>query len=197
MSIEYNPLTQKTDVWIFFFTEARAEILGGPDKHVKSGSTLELTCVLRRSTEAPSYVFWYHNDRMINYDSSRGVLVEYARYSSVLQIKNAQKSDSGNYTCVPSNTHPASIHVHILNGKFMATKAIAREIEMNRYKIVQNNIWNLFKTVLFSNSLILECFVSQCQIYFFLKPVFEMFKALDDIRSRTTVNQYFVHLVHL
>ncbi|XP_046399299.1 uncharacterized protein LOC124165818 [Ischnura elegans] len=97
--------------------EARAEILGGPDKHVKSGSALRLTCLLRRSTEPPVYVFWYRDDRMINYDANSGVLVRHGRHSSDLEIRSAKPADSGNYSCVPSNAKPASIHVHILNGE--------------------------------------------------------------------------------
>ncbi|CAG2059742.1 unnamed protein product [Timema podura] len=95
----------------------RQRSLGGPDKFVKSGSLLRLTCVLRRSTEAPVYVFWYHEERMINYDLGRGVKVRHARYSSELVVAEAHKSDSGNYSCVPSNARPANINVHILNGE--------------------------------------------------------------------------------
>ncbi|XP_044735150.1 matrix-remodeling-associated protein 5-like [Chrysoperla carnea] len=96
-------------------TEATAEILGSPDLHIKSGSTLKLVCTLRQSTEPPVYVFWYHEDRMINYDSAHGVSVHSDKSSSVLTIKEAEKSDNGNYTCMPSNAKPASIHVHVLN----------------------------------------------------------------------------------
>lgn len=53
---------------------------------------------------------------MINYDAARGVRVRHARYSSELLVEEAQRHDSGNYTCAPSNAHPASINVHILNG---------------------------------------------------------------------------------
>ncbi|CAG7822939.1 unnamed protein product [Allacma fusca] len=97
--------------------EAKAEILGEPDKHVRSGSTFELVCVLRDSTEPPVYVFWYHNDRMINYDNERGVVVSSDVEKSILTIQEAQKSDSGNYTCQPSNASPSWIVVHILNGE--------------------------------------------------------------------------------
>ena len=97
--------------------EAAAEILGAPDLHIKSGSTLRLVCTLRHSTEPPVFVFWYHEDRMINYDKERGVDVHSDRSSSVLVVADAQKRDSGNYSCVPSNARPASINVHVLNGK--------------------------------------------------------------------------------
>ncbi|XP_046662473.1 lachesin-like [Homalodisca vitripennis] len=97
--------------------EASADILGSPDLHIKSGSQLRLVCTLRQSTEAPVYVFWYHGDRMINYDKERGVSVLSDRKSSVLAINAADKADSGNYTCVPSNAKPASINVHVLNGE--------------------------------------------------------------------------------
>jgi len=32
-------------------------------------------------------------------------------------VTQARLTDSGNYTCVPSNANPASIMVHVLNGK--------------------------------------------------------------------------------
>lgn len=54
---------------------------------------------------------------MINYDKERGVTVLSDRKSSVLAVNAADKQDSGNYTCVPSNARPASINVHVLNGK--------------------------------------------------------------------------------
>ncbi|PNF35363.1 hypothetical protein B7P43_G02577 [Cryptotermes secundus] len=102
--------------------EARAEIPGGPDKFVKSGSSLRLMCVLKKSTEPPVYVFWYHETRMINYDLGRGVRVRHGRHFSELVVAEAHKHDSGNYSCVPSNAHPASISVHILNGRLPAPK---------------------------------------------------------------------------
>ncbi|XP_068081540.1 neuronal growth regulator 1 [Anabrus simplex] len=97
--------------------EATAEIVGAPDLHLKSGSLLRLVCALKHSTEAPVYVFWYHEDRMINYDKERGVAVHNNKTSSTLVMAQAQKVDSGNYTCVPSNARPASITVHVLNGE--------------------------------------------------------------------------------
>lgn len=52
---------------------------------------------------------------MINYDRERGVEVVLGRYTSDLLIAKAQKTDSGNYTCAPSNAQSASIIVHVLN----------------------------------------------------------------------------------
>lgn len=124
--------------------EASADILGSPDLHIKSGSQLRLVCTLRQSTEAPVFVFWYHGDRMINYDKERGVTVLSDRKSSVLAINAADKVDSGNYTCVPSNARPASINVHVLNGKSpllhcftrIHTKQFKYKIEL-RYRIYE------------------------------------------------------------
>lgn len=50
------------------FSEANADIIGGPDKIVQQGSMLRLSCQVRKSTEPPTYLFWYHENRMINYD---------------------------------------------------------------------------------------------------------------------------------
>ncbi|CAB3372921.1 Hypothetical predicted protein [Cloeon dipterum] len=97
--------------------EAKAEIVGPAEKFLKMGSTLKLSCVLRQSTEPFLYVFWYHNNRMINYDADRGVNVsaDESRTSSTLVISSAQRTDSGNYSCVPNNAQPASTYVHVLN----------------------------------------------------------------------------------
>lgn len=56
-------------------TEARAEISGPSEKYLKPGSVLRLTCRVVENIENPLYIFWYHNNRMINYDSHRGVNV--------------------------------------------------------------------------------------------------------------------------
>ncbi|KAG8225504.1 hypothetical protein J437_LFUL005930 [Ladona fulva] len=111
-------------------TEARAEIIGAPDLHLKSGSTLRLSCVLRQSTEPPVYVFWYHDDRMINYDRERGVSVEAERFGSALVVREARRVDSGNYTCVPSNARPASVNVHVLNGKTNLSSALSTRLDL-------------------------------------------------------------------
>ena len=37
---------------------------------------------------------------------------------SSLLIEKTNPSDSGTYECIPSNTGPASINVHVLDGKY-------------------------------------------------------------------------------
>ncbi|XP_022238393.1 zwei Ig domain protein zig-8-like [Limulus polyphemus] len=98
-----------------------AGILGERDLLVSSGSYINLTCIIRQSPSPPVFVFWYHNDRMINYDSSRGkITLQKASEDtamSTLYIKNAKASDSGNYTCGPSNAGATSVLVHVVNGQ--------------------------------------------------------------------------------
>lgn len=75
-----------------------------------------------QSPTPPQYVFWYHNDLMINYDTARGgISVETLpgpRTQSRLTIRDTNDADSGNYTCSASNTEPASIYVFVSEGKF-------------------------------------------------------------------------------
>ncbi|CAL1300946.1 unnamed protein product [Larinioides sclopetarius] len=101
--------------------EAKASIEGAPDIYVKSGSSINLTCVITQSPVHPAFVFWYHDERMINYDSSKGLIAVQKAGSdtavSKLFIKDVQPSDSGNYTCCPSNAEATSITVHVLNGE--------------------------------------------------------------------------------
>ena len=40
---------------------------------------------------------------------------------SRLLVARADAKDSGNYTCVPSGAHPASVIVHVLNGESRVT----------------------------------------------------------------------------
>ncbi|KAK2583043.1 hypothetical protein KPH14_009081 [Odynerus spinipes] len=108
-----------TSIFLFLeVVEARAEISGPPEKFVRPGSTLELHCVVRKSTETPSYLFWYHNERMINYDLERGVNVstDLMARESWLEIPRASDRHSGNYTCKPSNAVPARVLVHVFKG---------------------------------------------------------------------------------
>ncbi|XP_063698189.1 uncharacterized protein LOC134829122 [Culicoides brevitarsis] len=98
--------------------EARAEIVGTTVRYLTPGSTLKLICRVLQSTEKTAYIFWYHNNRMINYDVDRGINVstEADFHYSELTIQHANKEHSGNYTCVPQNSQPASTIVHIFKG---------------------------------------------------------------------------------
>lgn len=78
---------------------------------------MHLICKFIQSTEEPSFVFWYHEDAMISFDQYRGINTGKNKTGSTLSISSINHSHSGNYSCVPSNTRPASILVHILDGK--------------------------------------------------------------------------------
>ncbi|GAB6032420.1 hypothetical protein CHUAL_011058 [Chamberlinius hualienensis] len=99
----------------------KSSIEDAPDMHVKSGSTIILNCVITDSPEPPVYVFWYHEEKMLNYDTNRRTIrVERVSPDTTINkliISNALMSDSGNYTCTPSNADPTHIIVHVLNGE--------------------------------------------------------------------------------
>lgn len=99
----------------------KIEILGESDIYAQTGSTVHLKCVITQSLEEPAYIFWYHdNERVLNYD--RSVLdIRMERISpdttvGTLIIYHGRPSDSGNYTCSPSNLDSASVLLHVLNG---------------------------------------------------------------------------------
>ena len=65
--------------------------------------------------QSTSIYLRYHNERMINYDKHRLVMVTKDRTGSTLTIQNASsETDSGNYTCSPDKVRPASVTVHVL-----------------------------------------------------------------------------------
>ncbi|XP_071743864.1 zwei Ig domain protein zig-8 isoform X2 [Lepeophtheirus salmonis] len=96
--------------------EAFAMILGSKEKILKSGSNLKIHCILKRATEKPLYIFWFHDDKMIAFNADHGVEVINENDSSTLYLRRpAVKADSGNYTCHPYNIRPASVLVHIID----------------------------------------------------------------------------------
>ncbi|XP_044747062.1 lachesin isoform X2 [Coccinella septempunctata] len=90
------------------------------EHHVDVGSVIDLLCIIEKSPTPPQYVFWYHNEHMINYDTARGGItvdtVPGPRTQSRLTIRDTNDADSGNYTCSASNTEPASIYVFVSEG---------------------------------------------------------------------------------
>lgn len=98
--------------------EPVAEISGAPEIFVSHGSNIFLTCIVKYSPEPPAFIRWYHNDRIISYDSPRGgvnVITEKGDITiSYLIIQKATVGDSGRFYCCPSNTRKANIMVHVL-----------------------------------------------------------------------------------
>lgn len=103
--------------------------MGGPELYVGAGSTINLTCTIHFSWEPPAYIFWYYNNSVVSYDSPRGgvsVITEKGSdvTTSWLLIQAAQPTDSGEYSCRPSNANTASIRVHVLNGNIYLVEHI-------------------------------------------------------------------------
>ena len=84
-------------------------------------------------------MFWYHNDRMVNYDSGRGITVFTSngpdKTQSRFNIKEATPADSGNYTCKPSNAMPASIQVFVSKGR--GRSPLALEMQAQLYRVMR------------------------------------------------------------
>ena len=57
----------------------QTEILGEPDVFVKSGSAVQIKCVITQNLEQPSYIFWYHDQERVN-------LVDGGKYSWVDRV---------------------------------------------------------------------------------------------------------------
>ena len=75
----------------------------------------------------PQYIFWYHNDRMVNYDVERGVkvttLFDSTRTESKLTFANANKRDEGNYTS-PSNSTPDTVQLFVTRSKPLTAESM-------------------------------------------------------------------------
>ncbi|XP_076277280.1 zwei Ig domain protein zig-8 isoform X1 [Lasioglossum baleicum] len=93
------------------------------DKFYKAGSTIELKCVVSNIPQPTGYVTWRHGSRKLNYDTIRGgisVKTDMGTNGAVsrLYIANANKKDSGNYSCELADVAAATtVSVHVLNGE--------------------------------------------------------------------------------
>ncbi|CAG9122412.1 unnamed protein product [Plutella xylostella] len=99
------------------------------DKLYKEGSIIELRCVVSEVPRPTRQVNWRHGARLLNYDTKRGgVSVKTEATSngalSRLYIANANRKDSGNYTCALADVAVASVSVHVLRGTFIKSSSI-------------------------------------------------------------------------
>ncbi|XP_017003966.2 limbic system-associated membrane protein [Drosophila takahashii] len=88
--------------------EAVAEISSAPELHIDETSTLRLECKLKRATENPAFVFWYHDSKMINYDSQGGFVVTSIGQSN---LQNGQVFRSS-----PANKSRVTMPIESSNG---------------------------------------------------------------------------------
>ena len=91
-------------------------------------------------------IFWHFFDmflftRTIYFRGGITVITENGKDTqSHLIIKNAEESDSGNYTCKPSIFKTATVRLHVLNGKGFYVKNIL--IVRSQFRNIN---WNLLK----------------------------------------------------
>ncbi|CAH2230257.1 jg20006 [Pararge aegeria aegeria] len=118
------------DQWIIGLPKAvpKVEIVderGRPlqDKFYKEGSIIELRCVVSEVPQPARQVNWKHGGRLLNYDTKRGGVSVKTEASangalSRLYIANANRNDSGNYTCSLADVAASAVFVHVLRGSF-------------------------------------------------------------------------------
>ena len=68
-----------------------AIILSTDEYRIEKGSLISLVCILENALLPPEYVFWYQNNRMINYDTGRGVTVTTTQGKKTSSGLNIQK----------------------------------------------------------------------------------------------------------
>jgi len=108
------------------FAVSKAKIIGNTEMYIRSGSDINLTCVVLETPDPPSFIYWYRDRDVINYSGRGGISVvtEKQTRTSRLLISKAQPPDTGNYTCAPSASDSASVTVHVLNGDYITIVTI-------------------------------------------------------------------------
>ncbi|XP_032779501.2 uncharacterized protein LOC116917982 isoform X3 [Daphnia magna] len=111
------------------------------EKIYKTGSTIELKCVVSKVPGPTANIMWRHGLRILNYDTSRGgisVKTDLLPYGAVsrLYIANASQRDAGNYTCNISESSWTTVVVHILNGEHPAAMQHGQSSSSERRPLV-------------------------------------------------------------
>ena len=119
--------------------EPEVTVLGGPDMFVETGSVINMTCSVAWTPAPPSSTSWRHNNSLISFRgprpgvsiiidkgeittaqllimSARSEIMMVTIIASVLIEFFFRSSDSGVYTCVPSNAPSANVTLHVLTG---------------------------------------------------------------------------------
>lgn len=71
------------------FAVPRTELIGDPDRYVKTGSTVHLQCIIYGAIEPPTYIMWYHDAQPIHADNKLG-------YKMHLIKSNMQRNNNNN-----------------------------------------------------------------------------------------------------
>ncbi|XP_045126691.1 fibroblast growth factor receptor-like 1 isoform X2 [Portunus trituberculatus] len=105
-----------------FFTlrvvEAKAVLEAGAEVHVHTGVKFRLQCTVQNATKPPDYIFWFHNDTMVNFAKhGRPIQVVQESLASTLLIANVSWADAGHYRCEPHLAHPANLTLHVVEGE--------------------------------------------------------------------------------
>ncbi|XP_068238752.1 hemicentin-1-like [Palaemon carinicauda] len=110
--------------------EPRATIQGLGEVFMKTGSDINITCVITGATIETSPVTWYHampklgksKVEEVNSGMRGGIQLITDRMTgySWLLVANATWRDAGIYTCSPRDAIPASITVHLLDDEIPA-----------------------------------------------------------------------------
>ncbi|XP_042882882.1 uncharacterized protein LOC122259948 isoform X1 [Penaeus japonicus] len=100
--------------------ESVAVIEGSRDIHMSAGNTLNLTCSTTVRGDLPTYFYWYHNDKVVQYTGKKDVSVHTADGRTQLVVRDVGARHSGNYTCAPENAAPATVTVFVLSGEHPA-----------------------------------------------------------------------------
>ena len=134
-------------------SNSQAKIHGDRDVFVQEGSDINLTCTALSSPEQPQSVKWRHNNLDLHRSTRGGIAIvtEKRRRTSVLLMYRlvhlvllvaessliccrAVASDTGNYSCQPSNAEADTVQVHVLEGTGKNTDSTRLQMSHTLYK---------------------------------------------------------------
>jgi len=112
---QVNSEPRITLIFTLLVKEARTTITGSSPRYIRAGSNIMLSCNTSVPLVLPDMVYWYHNNIVLKKGGRVRVFTEEdSPQISSLEVRSAQVSDSGNYTCWPTTFQAASVMVHVI-----------------------------------------------------------------------------------
>ena len=150
----------------------QAKIHGDRDVFVQEGSDINLTCTALSTPEQPESVKWRHNNLDLHRSTRGGIAIvtEKRRRTSVLLmyrsgeichiwrinpsrretlsncVFRAVASDTGNYSCQPSNAEADMVQVHVLQGTGGAARIMTTHFHLSNMTLGFTTMRNAIQT---------------------------------------------------
>lgn len=122
-----NPIRILNWNLLFLNSEASTEIVGKPILNHRRGETLNLTCIINQSAALPRYIYWEHDNKVLNFIETNPNKIKISDNIDQLRIYSSSNLNGQLLNNELSNNH---FHVHTHNSQSHQTNNYQQQYEI-------------------------------------------------------------------